>query len=196
MPTKLRTCDKDTGECISCKQGFRGKECSVCQTGLYGPNCILKCSKHCSQGTCDQETGECATCVIGKWGKTCQNDCSQHCRQSECLRFDGSCVHGCDGNYTGDNCLSCFPGWYGKLCDISQATDCVSGACKYNDSYDQGKRSYINTLIFLKKERYNSVYNFKQHVFSTQHVVKHDRSKRGSPGSRTTDLPYTVGKLY
>nr|KAI8754716.1 platelet endothelial aggregation receptor 1-like; partial [Biomphalaria glabrata] len=50
----------------------------VCNPGMYGPFCQLKCSTHCYGQTCDKDSGQCDKGCMG-YGNP------PHCSKSKCL---------------------------------------------------------------------------------------------------------------
>ncbi|XP_071148154.1 multiple epidermal growth factor-like domains protein 10 [Mytilus edulis] len=65
-------CDKHTGRCTYCHDGWIGKACQqTCEVGKYGTNCNETCLK-CKANLCDHETGHCLHgCITGWEGYLC-----------------------------------------------------------------------------------------------------------------------------
>ncbi|XP_071118500.1 cell death abnormality protein 1-like [Haliotis cracherodii] len=96
-------CDKDTGKCISCKQGLRGElcddtcpsNCTQCErygdicigacpnSGYYGRDCSIQCPVSCEG--CHKETGLCMECAEGFSRTYCDEICSP-CSENTCYR--------------------------------------------------------------------------------------------------------------
>ncbi len=86
-------CDKDTGQCHSCKVGYFGAECN------------FQCPAECKGQKCDQLTGTCIGCAHDtQWGEMCEKDCPIHCTNSKCEQNTGACLS-CEQNlYWGSHC--------------------------------------------------------------------------------------------
>ncbi|KAK7103069.1 hypothetical protein V1264_021197 [Littorina saxatilis] len=57
-------CDKVTGHCTSCLQGWELPMCSGCRDGYWGSQC-KKCGNCSNSEVCDTATGHCTTCSAG-----------------------------------------------------------------------------------------------------------------------------------
>ncbi|XP_071116949.1 uncharacterized protein [Haliotis cracherodii] len=132
-------CDKDTGECDSCKPGYTGDKCNVtcphncrdgcdkdtgecdsCEPGYRGDKCDVTCSPNCSRDGCDKNSGQCDSCVSGYRGNNCNDTCPPNCSD------------GCDreiGKITGE-CGSCEPGYMGDKCNVTCPPNCRDGCDK------------------------------------------------------------------
>ncbi|XP_071120808.1 receptor-type tyrosine-protein phosphatase epsilon-like [Mytilus edulis] len=127
----LDPCDKQTGKCKECYDGWIGPACQKkCDTGKYGPGCKETCGE-CKDDLCDHETGQCLNgCNAGWKGDLCNTNCSskeygENCALScgecyddlDCDIFTGQCPEGCKDGYNGTMCVhKCMASWFGKGC--------------------------------------------------------------------------------
>ncbi|XP_041352256.1 protein draper-like isoform X2 [Gigantopelta aegis] len=101
------TCDKQTGSCRCCADGY------------WGQNCELRCG-HCSESSCDKHNGtcqcqtgwappRCILCADFWYGENCNTTCNCRDRTEIC-------------NKKGGQCTSCPDGWTGSACDVTSDT--------------------------------------------------------------------------
>ncbi|CAC5399120.1 Receptor-type tyrosine-protein phosphatase T,Tyrosine-protein phosphatase non-receptor type 22,Receptor-type tyrosine-protein phosphatase kappa,Receptor-type tyrosine-protein phosphatase F,Tyrosine-protein phosphatase 99A,Tyrosine-protein phosphatase Lar,Receptor-type tyrosine-protein phosphatase alpha,Receptor-type tyrosine-protein phosphatase epsilon,Receptor-type tyrosine-protein phosphatase gamma,Receptor-type tyrosine-protein phosphatase N2,Receptor-type tyrosine-protein phosphatase U,Receptor-type ty len=135
----LEPCDKQTGKCKQCYDGWIGTACQIkCNASKYGPDCKETCGE-CKDNLCNHETGKCLNgCNAGWKGDLCKTNCSskeygENCALScgkcrgdlDCDIFTGKCPEGCIDGYNGTLCVDkCNAFWFGKGC----SEQC--GACK------------------------------------------------------------------
>ena len=93
-----RLCDRFTGTCLRCNDGY------------YGEHCDIECHRFCM--TCDLKSGECDVCLPGFYGDNCSNICPTQCNHRGC-------------NFSNGMCSSCVSGWYGSACELN-CTNCAS----------------------------------------------------------------------
>lgn len=81
-----KDCDRTNGECITCKDG------------KYGLNCTLDCQRNCAPNaagsiTCNRFSGECdvEACKVGYYGRKCDLTCSEFCLNVACDIDEGTC---------------------------------------------------------------------------------------------------------
>ncbi|VDI62054.1 Hypothetical predicted protein, partial [Mytilus galloprovincialis] len=106
----LDPCDKQTGKCKECYDGWIGPACQKkCDAGKYGADCKETCGE-CKDDLCDHETGQCLNgcnagwkgdlcntkCIASWFGKGCSKQCGKCKDKSPCHHKDGSCVEGCE----------------------------------------------------------------------------------------------------
>ena len=134
------------GRC-TCNAGYAKDllgNCTVCDSGYYGPNCapcgrangtVPVCSGHGSCSDAMSGTGVC-TCGVGYVGPWCQYVCptgtvdgvSSTCGRGTCNVTDGTCS--CTGRFARSArgaCEVCDSGSFGSSCAACPA--CVHGAC-------------------------------------------------------------------
>ncbi|KAH3875380.1 hypothetical protein DPMN_038644 [Dreissena polymorpha] len=125
------TCNKDSGQCSTCKTGFYGTRCDL----SCSPNCaaningVISCSK--DLGLCDEQR-----CRPGYWDTTCTIQCSATCLRDSagnriCQFSNGTCIVGCEDTYFGSECDSagCVTGRYGDRCEFSCLDTCNDNTC-------------------------------------------------------------------
>ena len=134
-------CDKVSGSCSKCKDGYYGTQCEKQCT----PNCIKcdinsgdclqcqdkffifeglceKCSNNCLDSTCNSTTGRCEKCSKNdQYGPFCNSTCPLHCAMNttedrKCDRETGVC-ESCEPNFDGVKCDTCIDGKYGENCE-------------------------------------------------------------------------------
>ncbi|XP_046326660.2 scavenger receptor class F member 2-like [Haliotis rufescens] len=148
-------CDRNSGECTQCIEGFFGSKCEDCSY----------CRSSCDTGGCVDG------CLTGYYGRFCHVPCNRHCRltdqnrcfiqrnsfdeymsencTSQCDQERGNCRHGCDVGYFGlscglqcnENCLAsscghlgqclhgCKVGYFGTLCELKCSSFCKNRHC-------------------------------------------------------------------
>ena len=146
-------CDKKTGQCQECMDGFHGAYCNE--------TCSSNCKK-CDQidGKCTvcedkyfvNADGECETCpntcknnkctINGcdsctsedNYGEFCNLTCPIHClknetTQTKCDRSTGICSGKCEEQFQGPKCDLCLEGYYGINCTEKCSDGCVKKNC-------------------------------------------------------------------
>lgn len=92
---KERSCDRSTGQCVTCISGF------------WGDTCTFLCSSFCNEGVCGKTKGYCTQgCTPGRFGEICDQICSSGCKNDTCDQQTGICLDGCKQNWSGDYCNS------------------------------------------------------------------------------------------
>ncbi|KAL4216294.1 Protein tyrosine phosphatase [Mactra antiquata] len=98
-------CNKDTGNCESCKEGK-----------FHGVQCGTQCSANCRNGKCVQENGQCIACKVGYYDETCNKTCPDNCLNNVCGQHDGICNN-------------CIVGFHGGTCNRTCGKACTPGTC-------------------------------------------------------------------
>ncbi|XP_062596054.1 scavenger receptor class F member 1-like [Saccostrea cucullata] len=119
------SCEYHTGRCLNgCERGRYGDTChlwcnpgcsgdlclqngscvSGCKEQFYGHNCEKRCSSNCLPPYCNKHTGICSACRTGFYGQFCTNICSRNCVNKTCSLKEGFCTHGCENEWTGNQC--------------------------------------------------------------------------------------------
>ena len=153
-------CNKETGQCITCKHGKYGEEdCSLdcsrfcskngneeiicnkisgscdtgsCIAGHWSEDCTNECSEYCSTDTCDLNTGVCTPCITGWYGQSCLFECSARCKDKDCVTEATQCRNGCADGYWGGSCeFSCNTNCNLKACNKD------TGSCMYGCTNSQ-----------------------------------------------------------
>ena len=151
------TCNRQTGQCETCK------------VGLYGDACQEICSSHCTHdggiNPCDKATGTCqdGSCKAGWWGLDCFNECNNNCKEDGdgnriCYYKSGNCSIGCKDHYWGSMCdnscsstcqeelcdrdstclWGCTPGYFDFACHRDCDNTCNNGTCgRYSGVCDE-----------------------------------------------------------
>ncbi|KAH9495249.1 hypothetical protein Btru_016178 [Bulinus truncatus] len=139
-------CHNSTGECISCKPGFRDapgdRTCMAdCPPMTFGFNCNGSCQEKCKGQECVEKVlGLCVHCPEFKWGHNCSHQCSENC-EGDCNKGTGECS-GCKKGFISKSrrepfCqLTCPPMTYGNSCEglclekcNTECLDKVEGRC-------------------------------------------------------------------
>ncbi|XP_048255986.1 multiple epidermal growth factor-like domains protein 6 isoform X1 [Haliotis rufescens] len=141
-------CDKETGECDSCEEGYRGKyckedcpiscvggcekdtgHCDSCERGNRGKFCNGTCkSGLCKSGGCVEDMVECSKCRRGVRGKYCNAFCPSTC--THCERYGVECTGQCsESQYYGLSCQFPCPAHCTGGCDsdTGKCTNCLAG---------------------------------------------------------------------
>ncbi|XP_018108129.1 laminin subunit beta-4 isoform X2 [Xenopus laevis] len=150
-------CDQVSGQCV-CRGEIHGRRCDSCLPGYYGfPNC-QPCQCNGNSEICDPVSGVCLDCKGFTNGTDCERCLNNYygnptlghpCRPCMCpdspnsnQYFAHSChqdpdslkmVCNCLSGYTGDNCDSCPPGFYGNMEEFGG--HCL--ACQCNNNIDR-----------------------------------------------------------
>lgn len=129
-------CHIETGECLSCEDGYRGLKCEEeCKNKTYGPGCLKTCG-HCVNGEqCNHVNGTCLNgceagyykprckqdCLSGLYGRDCLQNCSENCyKPKTCDRKTGICLGGCTEGWKLPLCKEgCDDSSYGRNCSFS-----------------------------------------------------------------------------
>ncbi|XP_041352247.1 multiple epidermal growth factor-like domains protein 11 isoform X1 [Gigantopelta aegis] len=126
------TCDKQTGSCRCCADGY------------WGQNCELRCG-HCSESSCDKHNGtcqcqtgwappRCILCADFWYGENCNTTCNCRDRTEICNKKGGQCTS-CPDGWTGSACDECIVGKYGDNCNQTcgnckdKQCDRLTGSC-------------------------------------------------------------------
>lgn len=131
-------CNKSTGLCLYCAEGFF----------LKNQSC-LKCPENCR--TCASEVF-CYACITGYKGYTCTEVCSNCKPNTECDQDSGYCIEECYDGLSGNNCdqvcasnctscrrdninscTTCAPDRYGIHCDNTCSSTCLWRTCNDNE---------------------------------------------------------------
>ncbi|KAI8786357.1 multiple epidermal growth factor domains protein 11 [Biomphalaria glabrata] len=143
----FQDCNNKTGECMSCKPGFRNapndKTCMAdCPPMTYGRECNGSCSVKCNGQDCVEKVlGLCINCPKFRWGQDCSNECSPNC-DDICDQATGECKV-CKKGFTSISrkepfCqLKCPPMTFGLNCEGLCMDKCgaeclekVEGTCR------------------------------------------------------------------
>ncbi|XP_041348062.1 scavenger receptor class F member 1-like [Gigantopelta aegis] len=140
---QTEVCNKTTGGCTACPDGWNGTACDTCAQGHYGENCIEECG-HCLNGEseCITTNGHCSNgckagwnndtckiaCTPGHYGDNCIEECEHYLNgQSECNMTTGHCSGGCKAGWSNNTCkAACKPGQYGQNC-ANECEHCLNG---------------------------------------------------------------------
>ncbi|XP_062609209.1 multiple epidermal growth factor-like domains protein 10 [Saccostrea cucullata] len=134
-------CDQNTGECLSCSNGYYGSTCNK--------TCLGKC-----QSGCEKLTGVCVNCIDNIYGHFCNLTCPQNCAGESCVRngnceqckrgYSGSkCNETCPNNCNwcsqdGYSCGTCKDGYFGVTCAKMCPSSCGgNGSCDIQSGYCQ-----------------------------------------------------------
>ncbi|XP_041361720.1 multiple epidermal growth factor-like domains protein 10 [Gigantopelta aegis] len=138
--TKCNRCDRSTGQCYQCAEGYSGTYCTEscptscrsascqqdgtcsegCKDGFYGDKCSKTCSTNCFNKRCHQTNGSCADgCLLGYSGEKCDIKCHGMCLDNSCDSPMGKCKEGCSR-----------PGVYGPFCNYTCNGTCESVHCQ------------------------------------------------------------------
>ncbi|XP_041347574.1 multiple epidermal growth factor-like domains protein 11 [Gigantopelta aegis] len=115
---ETEVCDKKTGRCTACPDGWTGDSCDACSDGYWGIPC--KVCGNCQTGyICNTTTGHCRQCLTG-WELPSCTSCGEGHYGGICNDTCGNCI---GGNTTCDIqngvCTSgCAAGWEGVTCKI------------------------------------------------------------------------------
>ena len=128
-------CDKQSGRCVNCDQGF------------YGSRCGLECGQ-CSDGSCNRDNGTCSPCKARFYGRECVDNCPQNCVDISCDQNSGACIGDCASGFylpqcnttcpdgctdscdkMNGMCDSCREGYYGGKCNIGCPVNCKYNIC-------------------------------------------------------------------
>ncbi|KAH3875437.1 hypothetical protein DPMN_038703 [Dreissena polymorpha] len=152
------TCNKDSGQCSTCKTGFYGTRCDL----SCSPNCaaningVISCSK--DLGLCDEQR-----CRPGYWDTTCTIQCSATCLRDSagnriCQFSNGTCIVGCEDTYFGSECDSavaqvCAPPRFSCL-DTCNDNTCgrTSGVCDECNKLPQLQSALCRTAESVTKK--------------------------------------------
>ena len=151
-----QTCDRSTGDCLTCKQG------------LWGSNCDNACSSSCQPSGdgliyCNKSTGVCqiGACLPGYYSTDCTLECNSNCGLNAsgilaCRFEDGRCLFDCKNGFYEDQCNStcssncadplncerdgecnittgCVENFYGFDCTTNCTSTCNDDTCDRND---------------------------------------------------------------
>lgn len=130
----LGSCNKPSGTCNICKQGYYGHLC--CEFGSYGPNCGLKCPRHCRKCTSDKYCSECET---NYFGMTCTEQCPDQCINGKCNISTGVCTSGCYSSHYGPYCCPYF--FSGLKCNLTCPNNCK--VCDSNNQCQECNTGYF-----------------------------------------------------
>ncbi|CAH1775060.1 unnamed protein product, partial [Owenia fusiformis] len=150
------TCEVSGGGTVvkcSCKPGYTGQFCEVCDLGFWGdPNIPGGECKPCGcsgninlmdPSSCDKATGGCLRCINNSTGPNCEQcadwfwgdalarDCRgctcDQCGSRSCDKFTGTC--NCQNNVIGRDCNQCAPYTFGfDSCNGCERCDCAEGS--------------------------------------------------------------------
>ncbi|XP_067670088.1 scavenger receptor class F member 1-like [Haliotis asinina] len=194
-------CDKTSG---TCAEG--------CIPGWYNDKCNLRCSKTCSNKTCNHQTGECIlgcidgrkgrfcetealnvkgnpVCPPGTYGDTCHKNCSERCRAYSvtnriyCDKNSGTCAEGC------------IPGWYNDKCNMRCSKTCSNKACNHQTGecilgcIDGRKGRFCETEVTNGRHAGKAQQNSEQLARIVSVIVVYDEQTKPSCrwSSRSTD---------
>eukprot|EP00760_Papus_ankaliazontas_P030714 PhM_4_TR4985/c0_g1_i1/m.85373 len=134
------TCHSDS------RRGFwNGTDCSICQTGYFGPKCNVQCNCH-GRGQCDGGRGStgkckceggwdpdtgCSTCLAYRYGTNCLLSCEAiNTQLARPCNGHGRCDNR-SVNLNNEKCTGCDKWWGGATCDVECKKQCSGhGVCK------------------------------------------------------------------
>jgi hypothetical protein len=162
------TCSSSTGAC-TCDYGYSSANCSLpCPGGVDSPctnhgacnsDVTCTCSRNTAAGYWDGAS--CESCLDGYVGASCNQQCifaegAQCGGHGKCnSRVTCDCYDDATrGRWTGENCTTCKPGYYGAQCQ-SSCLGLGCGVCSGHGTCDDGRSGDGNcTCVLTEVEGY------------------------------------------
>ncbi|KAK6959983.1 platelet endothelial aggregation receptor 1, partial [Biomphalaria glabrata] len=152
-------CDKRTGVCDSCKQGFKSSStgCNVpCGFNEFGFNCEGNCTYKCGDDCYERINGDCP--IHGVWAQWTEWGCTENCKDTRQIRnrkcdnpapsHGGDFCLGLDTDYRAYTCFSkitcqedCPPFRWELNCSAS-CENCIDDCNKFTGSCSRCKKGF------------------------------------------------------